>query len=241
MRAPLLLIAGALLLACEAKSPPTPSAPVTTTAPAAEDPGLPPGISGWPAAIGRGAGLSSRLQEPLCIRGEGRGKAKLEFTNPNSNGERLSYILYVEPGSTEGEERLHKQLQVVADRGLLETLPAWVENERYEGYRLTVKGWALHKTFGGNRLCFMTGATKVRHITDYQQLPDQGSGLLVYRVNYEYGPDYLDWFSAEVRSVFPNYRERDPKLAEALLLRGPAGYYHAPCGCVQAAPTAADT
>jgi hypothetical protein len=67
--------------------------------------------------------------------------------------------------------------------------------------------------------------SQVSHITDYTRLHDQHSGLEAYQVEYERGPLYMDWFNAELRSAFPDYKKSSPTLHKVLLVKGPEAYF----------------
>jgi hypothetical protein len=223
MRATLLLGFCLFLGACEK---PIDSATETPDSADALQP-IVPDTTSWPDVIGAGMGYFYRQQPSLCVA-SGRGdRGSVGFLEPDKSARHLFRTYFIKPEVSNSSGHLEQQLRLLVQHGLLRTRPITVVDAPQIGYLFTHLGWALSPPKRSQSLCFSTGVSQVSHITDYTPVHDQHSGLVAYQVEYERGPLYLDWFDAELRSAFPDYKMPSPTLHKALLVKGPKGYFFA--------------
>lgn len=227
MRVILLLGFCLFLGACEKPAEP-PADRTAETQDRAEAPQpIVPDLTSWPAVINAGMEHFYRQQPSVCVASGREDRGSVGFLEPDKSAKHLFRTYFIKPEVTNSSGHLERRLRMLVQRGLLRTKPITVEGAPQIGYLFTHFGWALSPSQRNQSLCFSTGVSQVNHITDYTLVPDQRSGLEAYQVEYERGPLYLDWFDAELRSAFPDYKLRSPTLHKALLVKGPKGYFFA--------------
>lgn len=182
-------------------------------------------ISTWPKVLDNGIGYSYQGAHPICVN-FGRYKDRhVIMTNSSNHKTAITNLYHVNPSETGEIRPAEAQLKLLEDKGFLESTNIDIDGVPTLAYGLTVKGWALGYNTSNGSLCIDSGRTTVKKILDYQLLPDQGSGLTAYNVKYEIGVELRDWINNEVISTF-DYKIKLPKPAEAVLVKGPKGYFY---------------
>jgi len=182
-----------------------------------------PDTTTWSTALDRGIGYSYRAAPQVCVNFGPYNNRHVNMVNAGKRKISLTYLFYVKPDSSV-ELPATKQLKLLESKGLLESSVVEIDGRRTKAYSLTVRGWGLayYASIGG--LCLDAGRTTVAKILDYQLLPDQASGLVSYNVKYETGIKLRKWVDSKVIKTF-DYNVVLPRIHEAILVKGPKGYY----------------
>jgi hypothetical protein len=123
------------------------------------------------------------------------------------------------------------QLKALHEAGMLTMTTDMLEGKTVVIYQLSLQGWmAAGKQYGmKKRLCFPAGHDEATQINKHEALPDQESGLAVYRVEYDRQLIYEDWVTNGIRHAF-KLEKHHPKTKKfsLLVVLGPNGVYMTP-------------